>query len=290
MEKENDEPTKGHDNTFSLQNVLFIVKVSTVLAFTGYCGYPTIINVLDGVDLWFGWFRLVLRNVFFIFIILNVLIGSIYFSFLNTTNKKKQDLYDEYIAAVPTVVRSSPETSSALMEVGDYGGEYYNKSSYYETVPPCQAVNTVEESKCYERVVVETSSKSYRKTTSLEKKKKRSTVEYRRTESERVLVKTASWRSHAMDELSSEEFRMKVETFITGYKKKMNCQNGVADHWGNGVSRFQNGSVDQWQNCVPQLQDQPYYDGTDRRRHRSRRPVGGSGSTGSGGPYLAISN
>ncbi|KAF2588680.1 hypothetical protein F2Q70_00040235 [Brassica cretica] len=211
-------------------------------------------------------------------------------SFLNTTNKKKQDLYDEYIAAVPSAVRSSPEPSSALMEVGDYGGEYYNKSSYYETVPPCQAVNTVEESKCYERVVMETSSKSYKKTTSLEKKKKRSTVEYRRTESERVLMKTASWRSHAMDELSSEEFRMKVETFITGYKKKMNCQNGVADHWQNGVSRFQNGGVDQWQNCVPQLQDQPYYDGTDRRRHRSRRPVGGSGSTGSGGSYLAISN
>lgn len=268
------EPTKRHDdNTFSLQNVLFIVKVSAVLAFSGYWGYPTIINVLEGVELWFRFF---LRNVFFIFIIVNALIGSIYFSFLQTTGKKKPDLYDEYIAAVPSVVRPSPEPSSALMEVGDYGGGYYSNSSYQEiTVPQFQAVGTVVESECYEQVMMETSSKSYRKTTSFEKekKKKRSTVvEYRRTESERVM-KTASWRSHAMDELSSEEFRMKVETFITGYKKKMI-----------------NGSVDQWQNCVPQLQDQPDHNGTGRHRHASsRRLVGGSGSTGSGGPYLAIS-
>ncbi|KAJ0247779.1 Transmembrane protein [Hirschfeldia incana] len=160
------EPPKRHDNTFSLQNVLFIFKVSAVLAFSGYCGYPTIINVLEGVELWFGWFRLFLRNVFFVFIIINALIGSIYFSFLQTTGKTKPDLYDEYIAAVPSVVRPSPEPSSALMEVGDYGGEYNNKSSYYETVPQFQEVNKVVESKCYERVVMETSSKSYRKTTS----------------------------------------------------------------------------------------------------------------------------
>lgn len=262
---------------FSLQNVLFIVKVLAVLAFSGYWGYPTIINVLEGVELWFRFF---LRNVFFIFIIVNALIGSIYFSFLQTTGKEKPDLYDEYITAVPSLVRPSPEPCSALMEVGDYGGGYYSNSSHQEiTVPQFQAVNTVVESKCYERVVMETSSKSYRKTTSFEKekkkKKKRSTVvEYRRTESERVM-KTASWRSHAMDELSSEEFRMKVETFITGYKKKMI-----------------NGGVDQWQNCVPQWQDQPDHNVTGRHRQRSsRRLVGGSGSTGSGsGPYLAISN
>ncbi|KAL0697947.1 hypothetical protein Bca4012_054069 [Brassica carinata] len=281
MEKlENEEPNKGHDNTFTLQNVIFIVKVSAILAVSGYCGYPSILNLLECVDLWFGWFRLVLRNVFFVFIIVNALIGSIYFSFLKTTGKKRQDLYDEYIAAVrpvPSVVRSSPEPSSALMEVGDYGGGYYSNSSYQEiTVSQFQAVNTVEESKCYERVAMEsTSSKSYRRTTSLEKKKMkmRSRVEYRRTESERV-TKTASWRSHAMDELSSEEFRMKVETFIMGYKKKMI-----------------NGGVDQWQNCVPQWQDQPDHNGTGRHGHRSRRRlVGGSASTGSGGPYLAISN
>ncbi|KAF8045093.1 hypothetical protein N665_5611s0001 [Sinapis alba] len=257
METKNDEPiTKGQDNTFTLQNVIFIVKVSAVLAFSGYWGYPKIFNLLEGFDLWF---RLVLRNVFFIFIIVNALIGSIFFSFLKTNGKKKTDLYDEYIA----VVRPSPETSFAPMEVGDYGGEYYNKSSYYKTVPQFQAVNTVKEIKRYERVVMETSSKSYKRTTSLEEKKKmRSTVEYRRTESERVLMKTASWRrSQAMDELSSEEFRMKVETFIMGYKKKMNCQNG---------------GVYQWQ---------------DKPDHSSRRRlVGGSGSTGNDGPYLAISN
>lgn len=275
MKTKNDELiTKGNDSTFTLQNVIFIVKVSAILAVSGYCGYPKILNLLECVELWFGWFRLVLRNVFFVFIIANALIGSIYFSFLKTTEKKKPDLYDEYIAAVPSVIRSSPEPSFALVEVGDYGGGYYSKSSYQEiTVSQFQAVNTVEESKCYERVVMETSSKSYRRTTSLEKKKKRSTVEYRRTESERV-TKTASWRSHAMDELSSEEFRMKVETFIMGYKKKMI-----------------NGGVDQWQNSVPQWQDQPDHSGTGRHSHRSRRRlVGGAGSTGSCGPYLAISN
>ncbi|KAF8112440.1 hypothetical protein N665_0064s0071 [Sinapis alba] len=246
METKNDEPiTKGQDNTFTLQNVIFIVKVSAVLAFSGYWGYPKIFNLLEGFDLWF---RLVLRNVFFIFIIVNALIGSIFFSFLKTNGKKKTDLYDEYIS----VVRPSPETSS-----------------YQEiTVPQFQAVNTVKEIKCYERVVMETSSKSYKRTTSLEKKKMRSTVEYRRTESERVLMKTASWRrSQAMDELSSEEFRMKVETFIMGYKKKMNCQNGDVYQW----------------------QDQPDHNGTGRHSSR-RRLVGGSGSTGNDGPYLAISN
>ncbi|CAH8357253.1 unnamed protein product [Eruca vesicaria subsp. sativa] len=263
------ERTKGHDNTLTLQNVIFIVKVSAVLAISCYCGYPKIINVIQGVDLWFDWFRLVLRNVFFIFIILNALIGAIYFSFLKTTGEKKQDLYDEYIA----VVRPSQETSFRPMEVGDYGCGYSSNSRCQETtVAPFQVVKTVEESKCYERVVMETSSKSYRRTTSLEeKKKKRSMVEYRRTESERVM-KTASWRSQAMDELSSEEFQMKVETFIMGYKKKIYCQNG---------------GVDQLQNCVPQWQGQPDPSGTDRR---SRRLMGGPGPTGSGGPYLAISN
>ncbi|CAN6886474.1 unnamed protein product [Brassica oleracea] len=327
MEAENDEATKGHDNTFSLHSILFIVQVSAGLAFAGYCGYPAIVNVLEGFILWFDWFRLVLRNLFFIFIILNALIGSIYFTFLKATEKKKPSLRDEYITAVPSDVRSSPEQSFSPMEVG-----HYNNSCYQESVQPFQAVNTVEESSRYERVVMETNSKSYKRMISSEKKMKKtrsSTVEcHQRMESERVM-KTASCRSSRdmMDELSSEEFRMKIETFIMETKMMYHWQNGVVDHrqkggpqlqnggvhqcqngvpqlqngvpyhWKYGFPQFQNGGVHQWQNCFPQLQNggvhqwqngypqlqgQPDYDGTGRRL------VGGSGSTSSHGPHLAI--
>ena len=203
MEAENDEATKGHDNTFSLHSILFIVQVSAGLAFAGYCGYPAIVNVLEGFILWFDWFRLVLRNLFFIFIILNALIASIYFTFLKATEKKKPSLRDEYITAVPSDVRSSPEQSFSPMEVGDYGGGgggHYNNSCYPESVQQFQAVNTVVESSCCERVVMETNSKSYKRMMSSEKKMKKTrssttTVEYhQRMESERVM-KTASCRS-----------------------------------------------------------------------------------------------
>ncbi|KAF8080460.1 hypothetical protein N665_0944s0022 [Sinapis alba] len=299
MEAENDEATKRHYNTFSLKNILFIVQVSAALAVAGYCGYLPIVSLLEGFILWFDWFRLVLRNIFFIFIILNVLIGSIYFTFPKATVKKKPSLYDDYITAVPSVIRSSPEPSFAPVEVGDYGGVVY----YYNT-PPFQAVNTVEENGCYERVVMEMDSKSCKRTTRSEKKMKktRSTVEYQRTESERVMKTASLCRLHGMmDGLSSEEFRMTVETFIMEKKNIYdwrNCcpqlQNGVADQWQNGFHQWQNGGVhqwqncvpqlqnggfDQWQNCVPQLQGQTEYDGTGR--HRSSR---------SHGPYLAISN
>lgn len=340
MEAENDEATKGHDNTFSLHSILFIVQVSAGLAFAGYCGYPAIVNVLEGFILWFDWFRLVLRNLFFIFIILNALIASIYFTFLKATEKKKPSLRDEYITAVPSDVRSSPEQSFPPMEVGHYGGGggggHYNNSCYPESVQQFQAVNTVEESSCCERVVMETNSKSYKRMMSSEKKMKKTrssttTVEYhQRMESERVM-KTASCRSSRdmMDELSNEEFRMTIETFLMEKKMIYHWQNGVVDHrqnggpqlqygdadqchngvpqlqngvpyhwkygfpqfqngavhqWQNGFPQLQNGGVHQWQNGYPQLQGQPDNDETGRRL------VGGSGSTGSGGPYLAISN
>ncbi|KAJ4916197.1 hypothetical protein Rs2_01747 [Raphanus sativus] len=274
MEEENDESTKRHDNTFSLHSIFVIVQVSAALAVAGYFG-------LEGFILWFDWFRLVLRNIFFIFIILNALIGSIYFTFRKATEIKKPSLYDEYITAVPSVVRSSPEQSTfAPMEVGDYGGGggYYNNSSYYqESVQPFQAVEE-------KRVMMQTTGGSCR-----------------------------SWQA-MMDELSNEQFRTTIESFIMEKKKMMmygwrqngdpQLQNGVVDdqlqngvpqlqnggfhqwrngfpqlqnggfhQWQNGFPQLQNGGVQQWQNGFPQLEGQPDYDGT-----------------GGHGPYLAISN
>lgn len=92
-----------------------------------------------------------------------------------------------------------------------------------------------------------------------------------------------------MNGLSSEEFRMTVETFITEKRKTLLRENGVVEQWQN--------CLPQWQTGLPQLQNGDVQwqrsrdDGTGRRRHRSRnhRLVGGSGSTGSGS-YLAISN
>ncbi|CAH8385486.1 unnamed protein product [Eruca vesicaria subsp. sativa] len=323
------EADKRHDdNTFSLHNILFVVQVSAALAVAGYCGYPTMVSLIEGFIIWFDWFRFVLRNIFFIFIILNVLIGSIYFTFHKATEKKKPSLSDEYITPEPTVISSFSEP----MEVRDYygGGGYHSNSSYVESVQPFQTVNTVEESSCYERVVMETNSKGCKRTMRSEKKMRKmksstTTVEYhhQRKESERVM-KTASCRWQAMmDEMSSEEFRMTLDTFIMERKKMYGWQNGVVDQcqngfpqlrkdgvyqWQNGFPQLQNGGVHQWQNGFPQLQNggvyqwqnggfpqlqnggfnqwqgQPDYDGTG-----GRRLVGGSGCT-SHDPYLAISN
>lgn len=308
MEEENDESTKRHDNTFSLHSIFVIVQVSAALAVAGYFG-------LEGFILWFDWFRLVLRNIFFIFIILNALIGSIYFTFRKATEIKKPSLYDEYITAVP----SSPEQSTfAPMEVGDYGGGggYYNNSSYYqESVQPFQAV---EESSCYERVVTERMTSSEKKMK--KKKKTRSTVEYHheRTVSERVMMQTTggscrSWQA-MMDELSNEQFRTTIESFIMEKKKMMmygwrqngdpQLQNGVVDdqlqngvpqlqnggfhQWRNGFPQLQNGGFHQWQNGFPQLQNggvQQWQNGFPQLEGQPDYD-----GTGGHGPYLAISN
>lgn len=135
-------------------------------------------------------------------------------------------------------------------------------------------------------------------------------------------MKTASCcRSQAMmDEMSSEEFRMTVETFIMEEKKRMyGWQNGVAEPWQNGGPQLQNGVVEQWQNGVPQLQyGVPYQwqngypqlqnGGVHHWQNRFPQLQNGGvgqwqngfpqlqwqpdydGTTSSHGPYLAISN
>ncbi|KAG7536791.1 hypothetical protein ISN44_As13g007170 [Arabidopsis suecica] len=67
-----------------------------------------------------------------------------------------------------------------------------------------------------------------------EKKKSEKKVEYRRTDSERVM-KTASWRSQSMDGLRGKEFHLTVETYIKEKKKTLNLYHGVLDQWQNGA-------------------------------------------------------
>lgn len=314
MESEKAEKSKRYNNSF--RNILFFVEVAVVVTLLGYWCFPAIMNLLQAVTVWFDWFTLVLRNLFFVFLVVNVIIFLIYVSFskTKTTGEKKPDLYDQYLAAVPPVVRTSPFDYYDILKAGDV--EYYNNFNYRATVPAFQTVKAVEESSCtYDREVVEeVSSKSYRRTRS-EKKKTEKKVEYRRTESERV-TKTASWRSQTMDGLSSEEFRMTVETFITEKKKTLLRDSGVVDHWQNGVvpqwhngvvnhlqngvvPQWQNSVVSHWQNSVPEGQNgvvqwqRSRDDGSGRHRHghrtRNHRLVGASGSNGSDS-YLAISN
>ncbi|CAE5957969.1 unnamed protein product [Arabidopsis arenosa] len=269
MEAEKAEASRRYNNPF--QNIRSYVELAGVVAL-GYCCLPAIVNLLHVVvPLWFDWFTLVLRNLFFVFVVVNVIIFLIYITFskTKTTEKKEPEIYDQYVAALPSPPTVTPFDYYDILKVGDFG--YEHTSSYREIVPEFQAVKAVEESSCtYGQEVVEMSSKSYRRTRS-EKKKTERMVEFRRTESERV-TKTGSWRSQSIDGLSSEEFRMTVETFISEKKKMLIRDSGVVDQWQNGyvhfsehgyvpqwqnggVPQLQNGSVPQWQNgCVPQWQ------------------------------------
>ncbi|EFH66608.1 predicted protein [Arabidopsis lyrata subsp. lyrata] len=225
MEAEKAEASRRYNNPF--QNIRSYVEVAGVVAL-GYCCLPAIVNLLK----------------------------------TKTTEKKEPEIYDQYVAALPPPPTVTPFDYYDILKVGDFG--YENNSSYREIVPEFQAVKAVEESRCtYDQEVVEMSSKSYRRTRS-EKKKTERMVEFRRTESERV-TKTGSWRSQSMDGLSSEEFRMTVETFISEKKKMLIRDSGVVDQWQNGyvhfwehdyVPQWQNGGVPQLQNgCVPQWQN-----------------------------------
>ncbi|EOA38300.1 hypothetical protein CARUB_v10009793mg [Capsella rubella] len=306
--------SKTYNDPF--RSILFVVEVTAVVTLLGYWCLPAMVNLLHEVVVWLDWFTFVLRNLFFVFLVVNVIIFLIYVSFCKTnTGKKKPDLQDQYLAAFPPLPRACPYD---VFDIGEYNHSY----SYTEPAPTVQAVKAVEESSCTcccDREVVEVSSKSYRRTRSEKTKKTEKMVEYRRTESERMM-KTASWRSQTMDGLSSEEFRMTVETFITEKKKTLlqdmdQWQNGTVPQWRkngalqNGVFpqwqslQWQNpvpepqNDIVQWQNPVPEPQNDVVQwqrsrdngSGRHRRGHRSRshRLVGGSGSNGS---YLAISN
>ncbi|ESQ34839.1 hypothetical protein EUTSA_v10009784mg, partial [Eutrema salsugineum] len=218
-------------------------------------------------------------NIFFVFLFANALILLIYVLYLYTTPEKKQlDLYDQYIAAAPAVVRTSPEDHYNETVVRDYDDNHgYDNNDVVTAFR--NTVETVTESLSYDRVAMEvSSSKSYRKTRS---EKKARMVEYhRRTESERVTKKTASWRSQTMEGMSSDEFRMTVETFIMQNKRMLlhqygvahqpqndvvdyQWQNGVAGQWlpeqeyGGAALPWQNG-VPHWQNGVVQWQGRPH--------------------------------
>ncbi|CAN8312592.1 unnamed protein product [Cochlearia groenlandica] len=232
MEAEKDKATKRYKinkNQLIFHNIKLAVQVVAVVILVGYWCFPATVELLQVFfTVLSDWLSLVLKNIFFVFVIVNALIAVIYYvSFQNTTVKNKPDLYDQYFAvsAVPSV------TPAAIRAVK----------------------------------VVEVSSKSYRrtrsekKTTTEEKKKVKTTVEYRRSESEKVIKTEASWRSRRMEGLSSEEFRVTVESFITEKKKMLLRQNGVV----------------QWQGLADQ-------------RHDSSRFM--SGSIGCVGSYLAISN
>lgn len=317
MEAEKDEDNKAP----VFRNIIYTVGFLAVC-----CCLPVIINFVHPAIAWFKWFIRVVTYIFG-FGFLTTLAAWIYFANANpkpTEEKEKRGLYDTYFTADHTPAAVHQPAMGYVTEVRDYNnvGGNYNKEMV-EAYEEVETFKAVKESNCYGRVEVEeVNSRSYRRTrSSMEKKtgKQARFVDYRRTESERV-AKTASRRSRSqttMNELSNEEFRATVESFIMEKKMILQWQNGVADplqngvhHWQNGVPQLQNGVGDYWQNGVPQLQngamdqwqnggvDQwqngvsqwqglPYDDG--RRHHRNRRLVGGSGSNGSG-PYLAISN
>ncbi|CAA7013581.1 unnamed protein product [Microthlaspi erraticum] len=260
MEAERDEG----NNPSPFWNIARIGGTGVVLAL-GFLSFPAIISSVQPVIDWLNWFIYVVACIFG-FVSISTFVAWIYFANHKPTEKeKKRDLYDDYFPAAPTVVHRPAMGYYDVAEARDYnnGGGSYNKE-VVEAFEQVETYKAVKESNCYGRVEVEeVNSRSYRRTrSSVEKKmeKKARVVEYRRAESERA-ARTGSRRSQQpkIDELSSEDFRATVESFIMEKKMFLQWQNGAADPAQNGAPQLQNGVAGHWQNGAPQLQNGDYW-------------------------------
>ncbi|EOA35551.1 hypothetical protein CARUB_v10020757mg [Capsella rubella] len=263
VEAEKAEAMRRYNNRRSFRNLLrFVVVVSLC-----YLLFPTVASSLQTVGDWIyrtGSVMITGRSLVFVFA--NLIVASIFLLSGQSNDEKSRssgssnnepDLYDQYTSSSSAVIVTASEEK--VVEVDDddsnkqivpaYNAEVkeavtmkkeilrpvleYRRmesakvveddESDKQIVPALIAVEVVDEAT--EKAVTTTG--IYRRTKSEAKKEKfRPTMEYRRTESAKV---------GEMETLSSEEFRLKVESFIMEKKRMLVLENDVVQYQGQGL-------------------------------------------------------
>ncbi|KFK41972.1 hypothetical protein AALP_AA2G195600 [Arabis alpina] len=222
VEAEKAEAMRKYNNRRSFKNIVR----SFAVALLCYVRFPMVKIAGD-------WFyrtgSVIVTNHIFVFFVVNLLIVSIIILSRDdersdsSDDDTESDLFDQYTCSSTVIVTESYYSDEKVKEEDD-GVNDLKKDIVPVTIPEVEKVVVVEEE---EVVVVEEEAnqgkrevvkKSFRRTKSEKTKKKvyRPVKEYRRTES-------------AMERMSSEEFRLKVETFIMEKKRSLVLENDVVE-------------------------------------------------------------
>lgn len=220
VEAEKAEAMRKYNNRRSFRNIL---RASAV-ALLCYLWFPTVAISLQTAGDWF--YRtgsVIITNRTVVFVFANLLIVSIFVLSRDnddessgiSSNTEQPDLYDQYTSSSAVIVTVS---SSAAEKVEDDDDQPDDDDDSNKQIVPAFLPGV-------EKVVVEEASKGNFRRTKSERKKEiiRPVTEYRRTESAKM----------AIERMSSEEFRLKVETFIMEKKRSLVQENDVVQYQGD---------------------------------------------------------
>ncbi|KAF5747133.1 hypothetical protein HS088_TW06G01314 [Tripterygium wilfordii] len=197
------------------RNLKTFVRISTlfsllVLCFSWSC--PWIPAALDIAGEFFRTIKSVLYQRQYGFLLVNTLALAIYFSNHKNVDVAQPDLYDEYVSESAAANLHLPESETKIAVVNpNSSSPVGTRRSKLVVVTECSA-----SVKCREIEVTETG-RSYRRSQSESFERRTVAVrrELRRSETEMAVGR------QSMEEMSSEEFRIIVESFIAKKKRDL---------------------------------------------------------------------
>ncbi|CAH8347762.1 unnamed protein product [Eruca vesicaria subsp. sativa] len=212
VEAEKAEAMRRYNNQKHFRNIIRACAVALMF----YVWFPTVTVSLLAVGDWF--YRtgvVVVTNRIVVFVSANLLVALVFLLSRDRDeeSRSKQDLYDQYTSSSSSVIVAA--SGEKVVDDGDDSEKQTVAAVVEEVVADKQIVPAfapeVEEKVVVEEMVVTTELKrTYRRTKSERNKKvKRPVTDFRRTESA----------NSAIERLNSEEFRLKIESFIMEKKR-----------------------------------------------------------------------
>lgn len=236
VEAEKAEAMRRYNNRSSFRNILRLAAVASLC----YLWFPTVVITLQTAGDWIyraGAVFITDRSV--VFVIANLIVALIFLLSGEMNNESniepESDLYGQYTSSSSSVIVTASASASVekVVEDDDSNKQIVTASASGEKVVEDDDddsnkqivpafITEVEDDQANREAV--TTTRIYRRTKSETKKEIiRPVMEYRRTESAKVV---------AMERLSSEEFRLKVESFIMEKKRSLIQENDVVRFQG----------------------------------------------------------